>query len=138
MEGDMKVDGHCLCGYLRYEANIDPDRVEICNCIDCQTLSGSAFRVNAPVIDAGFTLLAGEVATYVKLAASGNRRELAFCPKCGSSVYSRPADGGHGFFGLRVGSLRQRGELVPKARYWCQSAQPWTDHIADIPAFDGD
>jgi len=133
----MKVDGHCLCGHLRYEAEIDPDRVEICNCVDCQTLSGSAFRVNAPVIDGAFNLMAGEMATYVKIAASGNGRELGFCPKCGTSVYSRPAGGQPGFFGLRVGSLSQRRELVPKARYWRESAQPWVDNIADIPAFCG-
>lgn len=44
----MKADGHCLCGYLTYEAEVDADQVEICHCTDCQTLSGSAFRVTVP------------------------------------------------------------------------------------------
>ena len=51
----MKVDGHCLCGYLSYEAEVDQNLVEICNCTDCQVLSGSAFRVNVPVIDEGLS-----------------------------------------------------------------------------------
>ena len=134
----MKVDGQCLCGHLTYEAEVDPDAVEICNCTDCQTLSGSAFRVNVPVVGNSFKFLTGGPKTYVKIASSGNRRVLAFCPVCGTSVYSRPEAGKDGFFGLRVGSLRQRADLIPKAQCWRNSAQPWIDYIADLPAFGGD
>jgi len=133
----MKVDGRCLCGYLSYEAEVDPESVLICNCTDCQVLSGSAFRVTIPVTGT-FRFLSGEPKTYVKVADSGNRRVLAFCPECGTSVYSRPADGTEGYFGLRVGSLRQRDSLVPRAQYWRLSAQGWIDHISGMPAFDGD
>ena len=134
----MNVDGKCLCGYLCYEAEVDQNAVEICNCIDCQTLSGSAFRVNVPVVDGRLRFLSGEPKTYVKVAASGNRRVLAFCPECGTSVYSKPEDGRDGFFGLRVGSLRQRAELVPHAQCWRHSRQTWIDRISDIPAFEED
>src|SRR4051794_13189841 len=102
-DGAMKVDGRCLCGYLTYEAEVDADSVEICNCTDCQTLSGSAFRVNVPAAARTFKFLSGEPKTYVKIAASGKRRVLVFCPECGTSVCSRPEDGKDGFFGLRVG-----------------------------------
>lgn len=134
----MKVDGRCLCGYLSYEAEVDETRVEICNCTDCQALSGSAFRVNVPVIDGMFRFLSGEPKTYVKTAENGNRRILAFCPECGSSIYSKPADGRTGFFGLRVGSLRQRALLVPRAQYWHRSAQRWTHSIGDMKTFETD
>jgi len=36
----MKIDGRCHCGYISYEAQIDPEKVMICHC----TLFGSAFR----------------------------------------------------------------------------------------------
>jgi hypothetical protein len=134
----MKVEGRCLCGYLSYEAEVDENLVEICNCTDCQVLSGSAFRVNVPVIDERFAFLTGEPSTYVKTAENGNRRVLAFCPSCGTSVYSRPADGKAGFFGLRVGSLRQKASLVPRAQYWHRSAQHWTDRIGSIQKFETD
>ncbi len=134
----MKVDGKCLCGYLSYEADVDPDLVLICNCTDCQVLSGSAFRVTVPVVDGQFKFRTGAPKTYVKVAASGVRRALAFCPECGTSIYSNAVEGEQGYFGLRVGSLNQRASLVPRAQYWCQSAQPWIDHIGDFPKFDGD
>ena len=133
----MKVDGRCLCGYLSYEAEVDPDSVSICSCTDCQVLAGSAFRVTVQVTGI-FKFLSGEPKTYVKVADSGNRRVLAFCPECGTSVYSRPVDGAEGFFGLRVGSLRQRDSLIPQAHYRRRSAQSWIDHISDLPKFDGD
>jgi len=43
----MKIDGRCHCRHITYEADIDPDKILICHCTDCQTLSDSAFRVVA-------------------------------------------------------------------------------------------
>ena len=37
-----------------------------------------------------FRFLSGEPKTYVKIADSGNERVLAFCPQCGTPVYSKP------------------------------------------------
>jgi hypothetical protein len=132
----MKVDGRCLCGYLSYEAEVDPDLVSICHCTDCQVLSGSAFRVTVPVTDGSFKFLSGAPKTYVKTAASGSKRALAFCPECGTSVYSKPTDDKSDYFGLRVGSLRQRDELVPRVQYWCNSAQSWVGVIDDLLKFE--
>lgn len=132
----MKVDGRCLCGYLSYEAEVDPDLVSICHCADCQVLSGSAFRVTVPVSDGSFNFLSGVQKTYVKTAASGSKRILAFCPVCGTSIYSKPADDKSNYFGLRVGPLRQRNELVPREQYWHRSAQSWFDNVGDMPKFD--
>ncbi len=134
----MKVDGCCLCGYLSYEADVDPDLVLICHCSDCQTLSGSAFRVTVPVIEGSFRFLSGEPKTYVKTAASGNKRALAFCPECGTSIYSKPADGKSDYFGLRVGPLRQRDSLTPRAQYWLRSAQSWIIDIDELPKFEAE
>ena len=132
----MKVDGHCLCGYLSYEAEVDPELVVICHCTDCQVLSSSAFRVTVPVNEGAFKLLSGVLKTYVKTAASGSKRMLAFCPECGTSIYSKPADDKSDYFGLCVGSLRQRGSLVPNAQYWHRSVQSWIDDISELPKFD--
>ncbi len=57
----MKIDGGCHCGYIAYEAEADPDRVEICHCTDCQTLSGSAFRTIVFTNPGTFRLRSGEL-----------------------------------------------------------------------------
>jgi hypothetical protein len=41
----MNIDGQCHCGLVTYQADIDPERVSICHCTDCQALTGSPFRV---------------------------------------------------------------------------------------------
>ncbi len=49
----MKIDGSCHCGHISYQAEIDPDKVVVCHCTDCQTMSGAAFRN-------GYRLVPGE------------------------------------------------------------------------------
>ncbi|MET0483360.1 MAG: GFA family protein [Aestuariivirgaceae bacterium] len=132
----MKVDGSCFCGELAFEAEIDPSTVELCHCRDCQVLSSSAFRIVVPATEGSFRLLSGTPTIYVKVAESGNRRNLAFCPTCGTAIYSAPADGKPGYFGLRAGTLKQRLDLVPGAQYWRRSALPWVDHLEQLPRHD--
>ena len=135
-ENELKVDGQCLCGDLKYEANVNPDTAHICSCTDCQVLSGSAFRTTVFVEDNSFVFLSGEPSTYIKIAASGRQRELGFCPRCGTSIFSRPVGAALGYFGLRIGSLRQRDLLDPKSHTWFKSAQPWINKISDLSMSD--
>jgi hypothetical protein len=132
----MKVDGACFCGALTFEAEIDPEAVELCHCTDCQRIASSAFRVVVAAEAGSFRLLTGQPTIYVKTADSGHRRSLAFCPTCGTAIYSAPADGCSQFFGLRAGTLRQYRQLVPKRQYWCRSALPWLHDLAGLPGED--
>ncbi len=43
-ETRMKIDGRCHCGYVTFEAEADPETTTICNCTDCQTMSGAPLR----------------------------------------------------------------------------------------------
>ena len=132
----MKIAGRCHCGFITFEAEIDPEKVWLCHCTDCQTLSGSAFRTVTPTQKGAFTLLSGEVKTYGKIGSSGARRCHAFCPECGSPIYSTSESDGPKVYNLRVGTIRQRWELVPRAQIWCRSALPWTTDIKTRQRFD--
>ena len=115
----MRIDGACHCGAIAIEGEVDPDKVTICHCTDCQIGTGSAFRVSIPVPGDTFKMT-GQPAIYIKTTAeSGNPRALAFCPKCGSPVYSTtPGDGPQASYMVRVGILRQRDQLIPKRQIW--------------------
>lgn len=121
----MKVDGSCHCGRITFEAEIEPDRVRICHCTDCQQLTGSAFRTTAPTREANFKLLAGTPKLYMKTAESGAVRVQAFCGDCGSPIYATSPEGEDRTFGIRTGTLRQRRELTPERQFWCRSSLPW-------------
>jgi hypothetical protein len=99
----MKIDGGCHCGGIRYEAEIDPSKVMICHCTDCQTLSGTAFRTVVPVLRNDFRLVKGSPKIYMKTGESGNKRQRAFCAECGTPIYSA-AEKDTPVYSLRVGS----------------------------------
>jgi hypothetical protein len=128
----MKIDGGCHCGFITYEAEADPAKAAICNCTDCQKLSGSAFRTVIPVDGATFKLH-GEPTIYVKTGDSGNKRQQAFCPRCGSPIFSAPPGDGPKTYFIRVGTINQRAELVPKSQVWGRSQLGWVGTIAAIP-----
>ncbi|WP_050995903.1 GFA family protein [Bradyrhizobium yuanmingense] len=138
----MKIDGSCHCGDIRYKAEVNPDNVIICHCTDCQTLSGGAFRTAVPAVEGTFVLLSGAPKRYVKTGESGNKREQAFCGNCGTHLYSAPPRLASRVVALRVGSIRQRDQLVPKDQYWCRSSQKWLQGLSSIkrtekqPVFD--
>jgi len=125
----MKIDGACHCGHVRYRAEIDPEKVFLCHCTDCQTMSGSAFRIVVPVEESKFELLSGGLKDYIKTAESGRRRVQAFCPDCGTHIYATSDGGGPRTLGLRVGAIRQRTALRPSKQYWTRSAHDWAMDI---------
>jgi hypothetical protein len=127
----MKVDGRCHCGQIRYEAQIDPATVSVCHCTDCQTLTGTAYRVSVPASAPNLAFLSGTPKIYVKTAESGNRRAQGFCADCGTPLYSADAQDPQVYF-LRVGTLSQRTDLPPTRQIWCQSALPWASDIRNL------
>ncbi|MFI4888915.1 MAG: GFA family protein [Steroidobacterales bacterium] len=127
----MKVEGQCHCGQLSFEAEIDPNATRICHCTDCQTMTGSAYRVNVTAPAATFILKTGQPKICVKIADSGARRAHAFCPDCGTQIYSAAALDPP-TYALRVGTLKQRAELRPNTQIWFRSALPWVMDLRDV------
>jgi hypothetical protein len=131
----MKVHGHCHCGAIAYEAEVDPARVSACHCTDCQMFTGSPFRVSVPTPREAFKLLSGEPRIYIKTAESGNKRIHAFCPNCSSPVYAS-AVVDPPMYSLRVGCLDERAQLPPQKQIWCKSAMAWAMDLHDVPRID--
>jgi hypothetical protein len=95
-----------------------------------------------PTREGTFRLLSGNPKVYVKTGDSGNRREQTFCPDCGTPIYSATVGSGANVVGLRVGTLRQRDELIPRDQFWFRSSHAWLQHLPTIkkrerqPVFD--
>ncbi len=132
----MNVEGSCHCGQITFEAQVDPADVSICHCTDCQTLSGSAYRVSALVPVSQFVLRSGSPKVYIKTAESGKKRAQAFCPDCGTSLYASDVQEPR-IYAIRVGTLKQRAQLPPLRQIWYRSALPWVAGIGEIPQREG-
>jgi hypothetical protein len=128
----MHVEGGCHCGYITYEAEVDPDTVGICHCTDCQHLTGTAYRVTVRSNKGAFKLLTGQPKIYVKTAESGNKRAHGFCAECGTPIYATTVNNPE-VYGIRVGTTRQRTQLRPKRQGWCRSALDWVMNLQSLP-----
>ena len=133
----MQIDGSCHCGEIAYRAEADPTRARICHCTDCQSLSGSAFRTVIPVAEADFTLMRGSLKVYIKTADSGSRRVQTFCGTCGSPIYATSEEGDNRSFGIRLGTVRQRDDFVPRRQYWARSSLRWLGQLNDMERVEG-
>ena len=131
----MHIDGGCHCGYIQYEAEIDPAKVGICHCTDCQQLTGSVYRVTVPATKDNFKLLKGEPKIYIKKADSGVKRAHGFCPECGTAIFATSVTNRE-VYGVRVGTVRQRAQLPPQRQAWCRSKLEWASNIEALPQFD--
>ena len=131
----MKINGRCHCGQITYQALVDPARVAICHCTDCQSLTGTAYRVSVPTRIEDFELQTGTPAVYIKTAANGAKRAQTFCGNCGSPLYTYAVDAPI-TYGLRVGCIEQRDALKPSRQKWCTSALSWAFDIDALPRSD--
>lgn len=110
-----RFTGGCLCGAVRIVASGDPYRVGVCHCLDCRKHHGALYHASAIFPEDAVTV-AGETAAY-----AGRH----FCPRCGSSVFSRSGDE----IEVNLGSLDAPDQLRPTYELWACRREAW------LPAF---
>ncbi|MGB0632770.1 MAG: GFA family protein, partial [Alphaproteobacteria bacterium] len=89
-----------------------------------------------PTADSDFNLLSGEVKIYVKTAESGGKREQAFCPECGTALYTTSVGEGSKILRLRTATADQRDQLPPQRQGWMRSRQSWLDDLPNLPGVE--
>ena len=127
----MKVHGRCHCGAIVHEAEIVPAHVSICHCSDCQTLTGTVYRVSVPARASDLHFLNGTPKIYVKTAESGRQRAQGSCGNCGTPIYASDTRE-PSLFNLRTGALAERAELKPSKQIWCRSALDWAQDLGGM------
>lgn len=127
------IAGGCLCGKVRYSADVEPAFVGICHCADCQKFTGSAFAVVIGVPKPALSVQ-GQVARYSKAGDTGKSIERQFCPTCGSSIADE-ADALPGVVMISSGTLDDASWVKPAMQIYCDSAQPWVHLGGDMKTF---
>lgn len=103
--------GGCLCGDVRFVASGKPYRVGVCHCLDCRKHHGALFHASAIFPETAVTI-EGETHGY-----NGRR----FCPRCGSSVFSRSDDEVE----INLGSLDDTNQFTPTYELWTIRREAW-------------
>ncbi|KFL30956.1 aldehyde-activating protein [Devosia riboflavina] len=106
-----EVAGGCLCGAVRFVARGRPFRVGICHCMDCRKHHGALFHASAIFPESAVTI-SGAVGDYAG---------RCFCPRCGSSVFSRSGDE----MEINLGSLDAPDQFRPTYELWTIRREAW-------------
>ena len=128
-----RMTGGCLCGKVRYSADVEPVFVGVCHCTDCQKFTGSAFGVVIGVPKPALSIQ-GELTSYSKAGDTGKSIVRQFCPVCGSSI-SDEAEALPGVVMLGAGTLDEAGWVKPGAQIYCDSAQSWVQLGGEMARF---
>ena len=105
------LTGGCLCDDVRFVATGNPTRVGLCHSLDCRKHHGALFHALVILSEAGVTIT-GEVGTY---------EGRYFCPRCGSSIFSRSGEE----VGRNLGSLDAPNPFVPSHELWTMRREAW-------------
>jgi hypothetical protein len=133
---EIEQSGGCLCGAVRF--HIDQSAVvsaHHCHCRDCQRATGSAMATFAAVPDSAFTLESGEVKSFAVTGQSGGQVARAFCPECGSQLWSEVTVM-PGVKFIKGGAFDDASWIKPVSSFWTGSAQPWGPPAAGIQQFE--
>lgn len=106
-----RFSGGCLCGDIHVVATGRPYRTGLCHCLDCRKHSGSVFGAYAIFPEAAVSI-------------TGGTHEYAgrhFCPRCGSSVFSRSGDE----IELHLGAFDAPDQLMPSYELWTIRREAW-------------
>ena len=128
-----KIAGGCLCGKIRYSADVEPAFTGVCHCRNCQKASGSAFAIVFAVPQSALSLQ-GELKTYADKGDSGKVVYRRFCPECGSTIMDE-AEAMPGVLMILAGTLDDTSWVKPASQIYCDSAQPWVQLGGEITRF---
>lgn len=106
-----RYSGGCLCGRVRLVASGRPYRVGLCHCLDCRKHHGALFHASA-IFPESAVAIEGETHDYAG---------RCFCPRCGSSVYSRTGDE----IEVNLGCLDAPDQLLPTYESWVTRREAW-------------
>lgn len=116
--------GGCTCGGVRFKASGRPDRVGLCNCLDCRKHHGALFYAAAVFAEAAVQI-------------EGTPQEYAgrfFCPRCGSSVFARSGDQ----IEVHMGSLDAPDKLTPTYESWGSRREAWLPPVPGAKQYERD
>jgi hypothetical protein len=130
------IEGGCRCGKVRYRiAQAELPRVYACQCLDCQTWTGSAFSLQFMLPEDQLEV-SGAPALFELTSPDGERtsRQRA-CPVCFTRVYNtntrRP-----GIAAVRAGTLDRSDELAIVAHIWTKRKLAGIEISAGLPAWE--
>jgi len=126
--------GSCLCGSVRFEADLPPVRFHYCHCISCRKTTSSAHTAIMVFQPDKFQWVAGEALIERFTDGQANPGYMRwFCRKCGSAVprLSRTKQ----FILVPAGLLDDDPKIKPERSIFWDERAPWLCSVDAMPKF---
>jgi hypothetical protein len=126
------VTGGCLCGRVRYEAEVFLHNGYICHCTICQKSTGQPAEITVLIKPETLRFLLDQP-RFFATSASGRR---GFCGTCGSRIVWQALDPAEDWMtNLCVGSLDQPAAARMTCHIYADTQLPWYRVCEDLPKF---
>lgn len=132
---DPTLEGRCLCGAVRFQADTPSRFVSHCHCENCRRAHGAAYVTWMGIPEARFRWTRGE-GEELRHYPTETGAVRSFCGTCGSSLlYRSPRweDEVH----IAVGTLTGDPDRPPKAHVYADRAPEWSSFADSLPRFAG-
>jgi hypothetical protein len=117
------ITGSCMCSAVHYEYSGNPLYSLICQCTQCQKITGAG---NAPAIcvaNDDFTLR-GKLTYFEQAVDDGNIVSNGFCPTCGNPILKKTTAFEDRVY-IHVGSLDDPSQFEAEFVVFSSSGQSW-------------
>lgn len=119
------IEGGCACGAIRFKIQGEPMGGGVCHCRSCQYATGGPPNYVLLAPKGGFSVTKGQPKVHTTTAESGNRVDRAFCPECGTPLYTAIDGDTLPFIPVKVGALDDPSNFTPGMHLFMDEAQPW-------------
>ena len=129
------VQGSCLCGRVRFEAELPTRFVAHCHCVNCRRAHGAGLVTFAGFPEGQFRITAGEESLTDYLTDTEATRR--FCGRCGSTLtYSSPRwpDEVH----VAVANLLDPLDQLPTEHAYADRSPDWCPILDDLKQHGGE
>jgi hypothetical protein len=123
-------EGGCLCGALRFVAEVRPIETGYCHCTLCQRSTGAPVLGWASFPVEKFSYSKGRATCY----ASSDWGHREFCNLCGTQICYRQTDGAT-TADVNVGCMDDPSEFPPQHHLYAKDRIPWFDTADDLPRY---
>lgn len=124
----------CTCNLVSIRCKGEPIRTAVCHCFECQRRTGSVFGVQARYLTSN-AILDGDIASYTRIADSGNQVTYDFCPRCGTTMQLRLSAAPE-FAVIPLGVFKEQDFASPSFSVYEQRKKGWVLFNCEMEHYD--
>lgn len=132
MSHQIEIEGHCLCGAVRWASSGKPTWSALCHCESCRRATSAPVVSYVGVLRDGFRWTGKAPASY----ASSPGISRLFCPTCGSPMAFVGEPYPNEVF-LYSGTIDDPAGFAPDMHVHYAERLPWLHIEDDLPRLSG-